>query len=138
MRSAKVTMLALVLLLGINQAAAEPIEPYSDPLLFGDYVDDVRGLLERAFHYDRWQLTPQPTEDTYTGFLSYKGFDITVRIDARDQAFSLSLESVYESGCSSACRDLGEGPVVQWLVNLRRTIAFELTILIRQHLLDQM
>jgi hypothetical protein len=138
MNPVKATMFALILLLGISPVAAEPVEPYSDPLPIGDYVEDVHGLLERAFGYSQWRLTPWATEDTFTGFLSHKGFDITVRIDVRDQAVWVSLESVHETGCSSDCRDLGEEKVLGWLVSLRRVIAYELTLLIRQRLLDQM
>lgn len=138
MRYLNAMLLALVLLFSVGQASAEPIAPYSDPLPIGDYVDDVHGLLERGFSHGPWRLTPQTIENTYTGFLSYKGFDITIGIDARDQAISLSLESVYETGCTGSCRDLGEERVVGWLVSLRRAIAYELTLSVRQHLSDQM
>lgn len=139
MTTGKTTLLASVLLFFASDATAGEITPYSDLMQLGDYVQDVSGMLERAFKYDGWHLKSQPDENTHIGFISYRDLDVTVRISVQDQDLVLSLESAFKTGCASPCTDLGEdGPVFRWLVNLRRSIAVELTTLVRDELRDRM
>ena len=138
MSQKKTVWLVVALLLAAGSTAAYESESYADPLPLGDYVEDVQGLIERSFRRHGWQLQPQSVDTTYIGFISHKGFDITIAIHAQDQALSLTLQSVHETGCSGDCPDLGEERVIGWLVNLRRTIAYELTLMIQQHLADQL
>jgi hypothetical protein len=138
MTTRKTALLVSVLFLSAGSTASADITPYSDPLQLGDYVQDLNGMLERAFSYDGWQLRSHPDPDTYVAFLSYKERDISVHILVRDQNLTLSVESVFETGCASPCEDLGEESVSKWIVNLRRSIAVELTTLVRDGLQSQM
>ena len=139
MTTVKTSLLVSVLLLLAGGNAGAEVTSYSDPLQLGDYVQDVNGLLERAFNYDRWQLKSGPEENTYIGSLSHREIDVTVRISVQDQVLTLSLESAFQTGCASPCNDLGDKrPVDGWLINLRRAIALELTTLVRDELLSQM
>ncbi len=139
MTTVKTSLLVSVLLLFAGGNAGAEITPYSDSLELGDYVQDVNGLLERAFNYDRWQLKSGPDENTYIGFLSHREIEVTVRISVQDQVLTLSLESAFQTGCASPCNDLGDKrPVDGWLINLRRAIALELTTLVRDELQSQM
>jgi hypothetical protein len=127
----------LVLLLAANASSmpyAIEFNSYKDPLPLGNYVEDIDGLLERAFQYDGWSLSSKPDENTYIGFISYRGYDVSVRISVIDQRIHMTLDSVYATGCGEACENLDEKPVIQWLVILRRAIALELTRTIGEQL----
>jgi len=139
MNIGKTSLLVSVLLLLAGGNAGAELTPYSDPLPLGDYVQDVNGLLERAFNYDSWQLRTHPDENTYIAFISHREIDVTVHVLVQDQVLTLNLESAFQTGCASPCNDLGDKrPVSGWLVNLRRSIALELTTLVRDELKNQM
>jgi len=117
---------------------AGEVRPYTDPLPLGDYVDDVDDLLERAYRFDGWRDDGQADDGARLAFISHKGFDITVGIDVEDNNLSMHLVSVFATGCGDNCTDLGEEDVIQWVVNLRRTIAFVLTRDVRDGLREQL
>jgi hypothetical protein len=123
----------LVMLLMAGAINAEPVHPYADPLPFGDHVDDVDAMLERAFNRAKWTLVKESDAD-YSGELSHRGFDIRVQIAVREKALILTLDSVTLSSCTSQCRDLGEKPVLAWLLSLRRNLSYVLTSLVRDSL----
>ena len=134
----KLTILKVFVVLALaGSVTANEITPYSDPLPIGDYIDDVNELLESAFKHDNWTLTPGADLNSFSGFISYRGFDITVGIVLQDRRLFMKLESVHATDCTSDCEDLGEKPVIQWLVNLRRTIAYELTFAVNEKLLSE-
>lgn len=113
---------------------AQAVGPYADPLPLGNYVDSPGEMLQRAFAHNNWTLRPEADGEDYLGEISYKGFEIQVRVVIADQMLRLTVESVYATECISACRNLGDKPVLRWLVNLRRSIAYELTFLVRDKL----
>ena len=130
-------MFVLLAFLFASSAVAGEIRPYTDPLPLGEYVDDVDALLTRAYNYDGWRPKERIDENTYVAFISYKGYDITVRISHDNNALTLSLDSVYLTDCGQNCRNMGDSQVIQWLVNLRRTIAYEVTLAARDYLKAQ-
>ncbi len=123
----------LVAFLMAGSVAAEPVHPYADPLPLGDYVDDVGAMLAGAFERTPWTLVKE-NDALYLGKISNKGFDVQVRISILDNVLTFTLDSVTETGCSGECKDLGEKRVLNWLVSLRRNIAYELTLLVRDGL----
>jgi hypothetical protein len=130
--------LLLVATLFAAPSYAGEIRPYTDPLPLGNYVDDVDDLLARAYSYDGWRDNGRTDDGARLAFISYKGFDITVRIDVEDDNLSMGLVSVFETGCGDNCTHLGEKDVIQWIVNLRRTIAFVFTQDVRDSMQDQL
>ena len=127
-----VATLLVVLLVG-GPVNAEPVHPYADPIALGDYVDDVGALLVRAFERTSWTLVKE-NDALYLGKISYKGFDIQVRIAILDNVLTFTLDSVTETGCSGECNDLGEKRVLNWLITLRRNITYEMTLQVRDNL----
>lgn len=132
----RLSLLLILTFLAVVAEAGE-IHPYKQPVPLGSYVDDVDALLQRAFAHDNWTLKPQPDGTTFLGEISFKGFEIQVVVSTNEQELSLVLDSVYATECVSACRNLGDQPVMRWLANLRRTIAYELTFLVRDKLSEQ-
>lgn len=125
------TLLAMLLMAG--PVTAEPVHPYADPIPLGDYVDDVGAMLAGAFQRTPWTLVKE-NDALYLGKISNKGFDVQVRISIHDNVLTFTLDSVTETGCSGECKDLGEKRVLKWLVSLRRNIAYQLTLLVRDGL----
>ena len=110
--------------------SAQTMHPYSDPLYFGAQSDHLHRILERALKRTPWALTEQE-DASYMATLSSRGLDIRLRSLFADQGLRFELESVTASGCTTDCVELGDAdPVLRWLVSLRRTIAYELTLLI--------
>jgi hypothetical protein len=126
----------LVAFLISGPAAAEPVNPYADPIPLGDHVDDVGAMLAAAFEGTPWTLVRE-NDALYLGKLSNKGVDVQVRISILDNVLTFTLDSVTETGCSGECKDLGEKRVLNWLISLRRKIAYELTLLVRDSLEQQ-
>ena len=137
MRFSYFAFLLLATLFAAPSLAGE-VRPYTDPLPLGDYVDDVDDLLERAYRYDGWRDDGRTDDGTRLAFISYKGFDITVRFEVEDSNLSMRLVSVFATGCGDNCTHLGEKDVIQWIVNLRRAVAFVLTQDVRDSMRDQL
>ena len=131
-RSLQLCTLLVVFLVALP-VTAKPIHPYADPIALGDQAIDVSAMLATAFESTPWTLA-QENDAQYLGKLSYKGFDVQVRISLIDNVLTMTLDSVTETGCADNCKDLGEKPVLRWLVSLRRSITFELTVQVRDSL----
>ena len=125
-------LLLLVSLTG--PANANQIHEYADPLPMGNYVDDLEAMLERALNRAKWQRVEPSDAGVIRAFISYRNLDMTVQIVVENQALRLNLESVFATDCVGDCPDLGAEPAVLMLVRLRRTIAYELTGLVRDKL----
>ena len=112
---------------------AKPIHPYAEPIALGDQAVDLGAVLTSSFDNTPWTLAKED-DAHYLGKLSYKGFDVQVGISVVDNVLTMTLDSVTETGCADNCKDLGEKPVLRWLVSLRRSITFELTLRVRDSL----
>ena len=86
-----------------------------------------------SFGNTPWTLDKE-NDATYLGKLSYKGFEVQVRISIVENVLAMTLDSVTETGCGGDCEDLGEKPVLRWLVSLRRSITYKLTLQVRDSL----
>jgi len=113
---------------------ANPIHPYSEPIALGDQTFDIGAALEAAYEKIQWTLAKE-SDELYFGNLSYKGFDIQVRISVVNNVLTVTLDSVTETGCGDNCKDLGEKKVLNWLVSMRRSITHELTLRVRDGLM---
>jgi hypothetical protein len=131
-RSLQLSALVLVFLVAVP-VTAEPINSYAEPIALGDQALDLGGMLASAFENTPWTLAKE-NDATYLGKLSYKGFDVQVRISIVENVLTMTLDSVTETGCGGNCEDLGEEPVLRWLVSLRRSITHKLTLLVRDSL----
>jgi hypothetical protein len=131
-RSLRLSTLLVMFLVAVP-VTAEPVHPYADPIALGDQAVDVSAMLATAFEATPWTLTKE-SDALYLGKLSSKGLDVQVRISAVDNVLTMTLDSVTETGCGGNCKDLGEKKVLRWLVSLRRSITFELTLRIRDSL----
>ena len=131
-RSMQLSIL-MVLFLVAAAVSAKSTHPYADPVTLGDRTIDLGATLEAAFKTTPWTLAKE-NDASYLGKLSYKGFDVQVRISVVDNVLTMKLDSVTATGCGDNCEDLGEEPVLRWLVSLRRSITVELTKRIRDSL----
>ncbi len=113
---------------------ANPIHPYSEPIALGDQTFDIGAALEAAYEKTQWTLAKE-SDELYFGNLSYKGFDVQVRISVANNVLTVTLDSVTETGCGDNCEDLGEKKVLNWLVSMRRSITHELTLRVRDGLM---
>lgn len=113
--------------------AAKPIHPYAEPIVLGKQSVDIGAMLATAFEATPWTLTKE-NDELYLGKLSSKGVDVQARISVVDNVLTLTLDSVTEAGCGGNCKDLGEGRASRWLVSLRRSITYELTLRVRDSL----
>ena len=123
----------MVVFLIAAPVTANPIHPYADPIALGDQAVDLSSVLAGAFQNTPWTLTRED-DAHYLGNLSSKGFEVQVRISMVDNVLTMTLDSVTETGCADNCQDLGEEPVLRWLVSLRRNITFKLTEQVRDNL----
>lgn len=125
-----ISLLALV-----GAARGAEVHPYNDPLPLFDYVDDIEPILQRSFALHGWKYEPQGDGETYKGSQSLKGFEIFLILTVRDKQLILDVEKAYMTDCASNCADLRrEEHVERWAGNLRRTIAIEVTNLVREAL----
>ncbi len=131
-RSLQLSTLVMAFLVAVP-VTAKPIHPYAEPITLGDQALDVGAMLTAAFKTTPWTLAEE-SDALYLGELSYKGFDVQVRISVVDNVLTLTLDSVTETGCADNCKDLGETPVLRWIVSLRRSITYELTLRVRDSL----
>ena len=120
----------IVMILFAVPATAKPIHPYAEPIALGDHGIDIGAALEVALDKTPWTLAKE-SDDLYFGNLSYKGFDVQVRISVVDNVLTMTLDSVTETGCGDNCKDDGEKRVLNWLVSMRRSITYELTLQVR-------
>jgi len=131
-RSLQLSTLLMVFLAAAS-VTAKPIHPYAEPIALGEQTVDVSAMLTAAFEATPWTLAKE-NDALYLGELSYKGFDVQVRISVVDNVLTLTLDSVTETGCGGNCKDLGEKPALRWIVGLRRNITVELTLRVRDSL----
>ncbi len=123
----------VVMFLVASSVTAEPIHSYAEPIALGEQTIDLGATLEAAFKTTPWTLAKE-NDATYLGNLSYKGFDVQIRIAIVDNVLTMTLDSVTETGCGGNCEDLGAKPVLRWLVSLRRSITYKLTLQVRDSL----
>lgn len=131
-RSLQLSALLVVLLVAVP-VTAKPIHPYAEPIALGDKVVDVSVMLAAAFQRTPWTLVKE-NDALYSGVLSYRGFDVQVRISVVDNVLTLALDSITETGCGSNCKNVDEKRALNWLVSLRRNITYELTLRVRDSL----
>ena len=131
-QSSQLSTLVLVFLFAVP-VTANPIHPYAEPIALGDQAIDIGATLEAAFETTPWTLARE-SDELYLGMLSYKGFDVQVRISVVNNVLTVTLVSVTETGCGDNCEDLGEKKVLNWLVSMRRSITYELTLRVRDGL----
>jgi len=112
---------------------AEPIHPYSEPIALGDKTVDVGAMLAAAFAPTPWTLVKE-SDALYMGELLYKGYDVQARISVVDNVLMLTLDSITETGCGGNCKKVDQKRASNWLVSLRRSITYELTLRIRDSL----
>ncbi len=124
----------VVMFLVASPVTAEPIHSYAEPIALGEQTVDLGATLEAAFKTTPWTLAKED-DALYLGMLSYKGFEVQIRIAIVDNVLTMTLDSVTETGCGDNCKDLGdEEPVLRWLVSLRRSITHKLTLQVRDSL----
>ena len=131
-RSLQLFTLLVVFLVAVP-VTAKPVHPYAEPISLGDRTVDVGAMLAAAFKTTQWTLVEE-SDAIYLGKLSYKGTDVRVRISVVDNVLTLTLDSVTATGCGDNCKDLGEKAALRWIVSLRRSIAYELTLRVRDSL----
>jgi len=123
----------LTVLLVATPAFAEPIHPYAEPIALGDEAVDIGEVLAAAFQPTPWTLVKE-SDALYVGELSYRGFDVRAEISVVDNVLTLTLDSITETGCGSNCKNVDVKRASNWLVSLRRSITYELTIRVRDSL----
>ena len=123
----------LVVLFAAVPVIADPIHPYAEPIALGDEAIDIGEMLAVAFQPTPWTLVKE-NDALYLGELSYKGFDVQASISVVDNVLTLTLDSITETGCGGNCKNVDEKRALNWLISLRRSITYELTIRVRDSL----
>ena len=133
-KSLQLSTLIVMFLLAVP-VIASPLHPYSEPITLGDQSLDIGAALEAAIEKTHWTLAKE-SDELYIANLSYKGYEVQVRISVVDNVLTVTLDSVTETGCGDNCKDLGDKKVLNWIVSMRRSITHELTLRVRDGLMQ--
>ncbi|QDF74501.1 MULTISPECIES: hypothetical protein [Shewanella] len=124
----KITFGMLLTLSLISPLQAEGLHIYQDPIPLGSYVSDYDDMLDKAVARNHWVFERQA--DKRFARLNYKTYLINVELVESDKGIAVTLLDAKREGCTKSC-DVDMKKVTGWLVKLRRAIAYELTLLVR-------
>ncbi|MCG9740204.1 hypothetical protein L1D32_18810 [Shewanella insulae] len=128
----------LGMLIGLSLAAplqAEGLHIYQDPIPLGSYVTDYDDMLDKAVARHHWRFEREG--DKRFARLSYKTYEINVELVKSDKGIAVTLLDARREGCTKKC-DVDMRKVTGWLVKLRRAIAYDLTLAVRDDALRRM
>ncbi len=121
----------LGMIIGLSLVAplqAQGLHLYQDPIPLGSYVTDYDDMLDKAVSRNHWRFEREG--DKRFARLSYKTYEINVELVESDKGIAITLIDAKREGCTKNC-DVDMGKVSGWLVKLRRTIAYDLTLAVR-------
>ncbi|WP_394204653.1 hypothetical protein [Shewanella waksmanii] len=123
-------ILILIALLGMSSSIkADELHIYQDPVPVGDYVKDEAAMLTKALARTGWVYDQQGKQQFAR--LNYKGYQVNVELVHQPAGISLKLLDASRPDCGKKRCEADMDKVTGWLVKLRRNIAYELTLLVR-------
>ncbi len=125
----KFILIILLALSFISPLQAKELHIYQDPIPLGNYVTDYDAMLTEALSRVHWRF--ERVGDKRFAWLNYKAYEIKVELVENDKGISIVLlDSKRDESCIKKCKvDMEQ--VTAWLVRLRRTIAYDLTLIVR-------
>jgi len=125
----KVLFLIIAISLSISAQAYED-RAYKRPVNTYHYVKNVESLLTSAVSRDNWTLVKQEN-GSFGAKISHKSYLINVSFIEGDGTIALHLDSVNRVDCGKSCK-VDQEQVDYWLLRLRRSIAVELTLIVKK------
>ncbi|MGZ9899766.1 hypothetical protein [Shewanella gaetbuli] len=127
--------LLTVAMLFSENLVAKTLHIYQDPVPIGNYVDDLEGLLTRASAQNGWTYTH--ADGKRLSKIVHKTYHITVEMLVDEQGVAVSFVDASRPDCTKKSCKVDMDKVNGWLVRLRRNIAYELTLLVRDDALKK-
>ncbi|NMH66098.1 hypothetical protein [Shewanella salipaludis] len=112
------------------QAMATELHPYQDPIPLNGYVSDIDALLSRSLQRNQWTFSKDEAGH-YFASITHKSYEITSQIVADKDTLQVKLLSATRVECSDKHCSVDEDKVEGWLTKLRRSIAYDLTLVVR-------
>ncbi|MCE9679033.1 hypothetical protein LZP69_07555 [Shewanella sp. AS1] len=119
----------LLALIFVSPLQVKALHIYQDPIPVGDYVADLDNMLDKAVARNHWFFERQG--DKRFARLDYKGYKINVALLETPEGIAVSLIDANRDGCGKSQCEVDMNRVTGWLVKLRRTIAYDLTLAVR-------
>lgn len=132
----KLVSLLVGIAISLNALAYE-IDAYAKAIPFYHYVSNIELLLEKAVQRNRWLLV-KDEQGQFSANIVHKGYDIKTALIIKDNTVSIKLLSVTRAGCSNMQKCKVNNDKVQgWLLRLRKSIAYDITLVVRKGLLKE-
>ena len=106
------------------------IDVYRNPIPFQHYVDNLDFLLQNATGSYGWRLSKEES-GRYFATILHRGYDMKTELVVRDNSVRVELVSASRADCDS-CK-VEEEEIVGWLIKLRRSIAYDVTLAVREN-----
>ena len=119
----------------VSRVQTQGLHIYQDPIPLGSYVSDYDGMLDKAVARNHWVFEREG--DKRFARLNYKTYLINVELVESDKGIAVTLLDAKREGCTKNC-DVDMRKVDGWLVKLRRAIAYDLTLAVRDDALRRM
>lgn len=117
--------------------SASELHRYGDPIPLGNYVDDLEAMLSRAVARSNWTLSKNESGQYVTG-IHYHDYVLKVALPLEDGKVRVQLVSAERPECIKRNCKVDADKVETWLTMMRRNIAYELTLMVRDHALVNM
>ncbi|MCE9686883.1 hypothetical protein LZP73_11835 [Shewanella sp. AS16] len=112
------------------QAMATELHLYQDPIPLNGYVSDIDALLSRSLQRNQWTFSKDEAGH-YFANITHKGYEIKSQIVADKDTLQVKLLSATRVECNDRDCSVKEEEVEGWLTKLRRSIAYDLTMVVR-------
>lgn len=106
---------------------------FSKPVPYYNYVDSIESLLDVAVKRNGWKLS-QNDEGYFYAEISHKNYMIKVALLTDNNSLTIDLLSAEKISCSRSCK-VDMGAVQGWLLRLRKSISYEITLAVRDRAL---
>ena len=116
-------------LISVSSLQANTLHLYQDPVLLGDYVKDQDEMLTKALKRHGWVYLIEGNRRFAN--LSHKTYEINAELVIKDAEVTIKFIDAARPECTEKRCDLDMDKVNGWLVKLRRSIAYDLTLLVR-------
>ena len=105
------------------------IDHYKDSIFFGNYIKNMQQTFEKSVKRNGWALT-KIDDNKYMASIFHKSYDIKVELLIKDKSVRLVLQSATRPDCTRRCK-VDMDKVEGWLVRLRKSLALDITYLVR-------
>ena|GEM_PF-3763989 len=132
----KILGLLISIVVSCNVLAYEN-DAYAKAIPYYHYVGDIESLLDKAVQRNRWSLVKNE-QGQFNANIVHKGYGIKTQLVIKDNTVSIKLLSAERVGCTKIqkCK-LDEDKVQGWLLRLRKSLAYDITLAVRKGLLKE-